>query len=199
MIYLKKQFLFSFSALITLTATAQTENRNAQFQASAEVSNACIISMQNVSFGVLPSSPTISDLRVSENLKLRCNNNTTVAISAIGSTNEQGFTEKFMTLGGTSVIQNGNNAKPNDAGILYHLMTNYIETNEDFTLIQKHKNQTIIKNFGGDDYRLILKTNTSNEFNVPFLFGIDEPLYNQNKFFLKAGDYSDTISLTLDF
>lgn len=188
-----KKILIYSCCLVTLPSFAMSTTKDTKV--SASLNNSCTVSMSDVSFGQLPTNNINSPIIQDAPLNLRCNNNTSITISAIGSTNPQGNTGKYLTQV-TIVTQNGDGVKA-PGSLRYHLVADIVESNNNFDVV--HKNSSIIKFWSGADYTLKLKVKTSQPFNVPLRSVINVDDFNNSRFSLKPGLYYDNVTLTLDY
>lgn len=185
--------LLSTLLLVSNISFAAVKN---DMKISAKLENFCRISINNVNFGELTGV-----VSVVEPLVILCNKDTQLIISGFSSNNPEGFRGGFMTTGGKKVTQLGNVERIPGEGIRYHAWTDLVQTGTDYSLI--YKKEALGEKFGGADYstldyRMILKTKNTTEFNLPLLFKVHADFVTQ-RYLFPAGNYSDTFMIKIDY
>lgn len=185
-------------ALLTTLVSTISFAQDTTMQISSKVNSSCSISMSDVSFGDLTN--ITGNLSIPNPLNVLCNKNSHVKLEAIGSTNPQGNTGKYLTINNTIVSQNGGGAKVPGSGIKYHMVAvdDVNNTNESYRIT--HKGSSIIKDWGGNsNFSLGFNVLQGNPFELPIIFFLPFSDYDSQKYLYKSGNYSDTVTLTLSY
>lgn len=160
----------------------------------ANINNTCNISMNNVAFGEITGLN-----KVTESLKVRCNKNTSVTMTAHSANNPEGYRGGFLTMDGKKVTQLGNANRLPGEGIRYHLWLDDVSTNNNYTVVYKNANLSHNFNSSGNNYdhlnfSMTLTVKTDQTFNLPIIFKIHQDWETQ-KYLFPAGDYYDYVTI----
>ena len=186
-----KKYLFCFN-FILIAFNAHAQNSTSPLKVSSTMSNSCSISAQNYNYGILDSATTIT-----QDIKLRCNKDTLVELRALSKNNPEGYRSGFMTQNGQQVPQMGNIDKPLNVGIRYFFYTSLVQSNSDYTVVQRPLSNVLQFKFpNGYDYSMKLKVNTGNEVILPISAQIHSS-YNSKVYI--PGNYYDTAVFNLSF
>lgn len=189
---LKLGLLTSLLLISNISFAAVTKD----MKVSSKLENFCRISINNVNFGELTGVVSIV-----QPLVILCNKDTQMILNGYSTNNPEGYKGGFLTMNGKTVTQLGNKDRIPGEGIRYHAWTELIQTGTDYSLI--FKNDTLGKKFGGADYstldyRLILKTKNTTEFNLPLNFKV-HPDFVTQRYLFAPGNYFDSFLITVDY
>lgn len=183
-----KKLIIAFFALQGSLTFAGEFKQNLEIKAN--INRTCSITMTNVNFGEASSSS-----QVTQDLRMRCNKNTPLTLKVTTANNPEGYRGGFLTMNGKKVTQLGNNPRITGEGIRYHIWTDNIVDNPDFSI--SYKNNTIGENFNTNgnsnalNYELKMTVKTDQSFGVPLLFKIFPDDWENQKYLFPAGVYYD--------
>lgn len=163
------------------------------------INSTCTISMTDVNFGEASSSS-----QVQKDLRVRCNKNTPLTLTTTTANNPEGYRGGYLTMNGKKVTQLGNQPRIAGEGIRYHVWTDNITDNSNFSI--SYKNTVIGENFNTNgnnhnilNYELKMTVKTDQAFGVPLLFKIFPEDWNNQKYLFPAGLYYDTMTITATY